>query len=312
VDSVPNRIELTFPSIAMQQLPYVIIQAMIQCFGKCFYYKDLMASFLVSAGVDRSLVEKDKAEFKFTWARLLLTELGQTVDGVLVQRRILTELCKLRDVPDPKVPDRNAALEALRHLKQLASEHDLITFEEKTKGDQKRHLAQKKEELIRSRASTLHNLHAQFTAGLSSENRQRAGYSLEDILVNLFSLSEIEYRKSYRTETQQIDGHFAFQGFDYLVEAKWRSDRPTVQEIGGFKYKVDQKFESTRGLFISVVGFRDEVADHFSESGGNIVLMDGVDLAFILEGRMDLREALRIKIENASRRGIAFTPIARW
>jgi hypothetical protein len=39
--------------------------------------------------------------------------------------------------------------------------------------------------------------------------------------------------------------------------------------------------------------------------------MDGMDLTFILEGRMDLREALRIKIENASRRGIAFTSIVR-
>jgi hypothetical protein len=83
----------------------------------------------------------------------------------------------------------------------------------------------------------------------------------------MFSLSEIEYRKSYRTETQQIDGHFQFQGFDYLVETKWRVDQPTVQEIGGFKCKVDHKFESTKGLFISVVGFRSEVADYFSETG---------------------------------------------
>ena len=51
-------------------------------------------------------------------------------------------------------------------------------------------------------------------------------------------------------------------------------------------------------MFISVVGFGSEVADHFSKTGGNIVLMDRMDLAFILEGRIDLREALRIKIEN--------------
>lgn len=40
--------------------------------------------------------------------------------------------------------------------------------------------------------------------------------------------------------------------------------------------------------------------------------MDGMDLAFILEGRIDLREALKIKIENAARSGIAFTSIVRW
>jgi restriction endonuclease len=296
----------------MDSVPYEIIEAMIQCFGRCFHYKDLMASLLMSAGVERELIDKHRGEFKYTWARLLLTELGQNEDGLLLQRRILTELCKLKDVPDPKVADRTAAIDALRKLKQLAMEHDLFTLEAKTKGDQKRHLAAQKEQLIKNRAAKLRGLHAQFTAGLNAKDRQAAGYSLENLLVELFSLSEIEYRKSYRTETQQIDGHFEFQGFDYLVEAKWRATQPTVQEIGGFKYKVDQKFESTRGLFVSVVGFRDEVADHFSETGGNIVLMDGMDLAFILEGRIDLREALRIKIENAARSGIAFVSIVRW
>jgi len=296
----------------MDSLPYEIIEAMIQCFGRCFHFKDLMASLLMTAGVERELIDKHRSEFKYTWARLLLTELGQHEDGLVLQRRILTELCKLKDVPDPKVTNRTAAIDALRKLKQLALEHDLITLEVKTKGDQKKHLAAQKAELIKNRAAKLRDLHARFTAGLSAKDRQAAGYSLEDLLVELFSLSEIEYRKSYRTETQQIDGHFEFQGFDYLVEAKWRAEPPTVREIGGFKYKVDHKFESTRGLFVCVVGFRDEVSDHFSETGGNIVLMDGMDLAFILEGRIDLREALRIKVENAARRGIAFTSIAMW
>ena len=40
--------------------------------------------------------------------------------------------------------------------------------------------------------------------------------------------------------------------------------------------------------------------------------MDGIDLTFILEGRIDLREALRVKIENAARKGIVFTSIARF
>ena len=296
----------------MDTLPYEITEAMIQCFGRCFHYKDLMASLLMTADVDKALVDKYRAEYKFTWARLLLTELGQQRDGYLRQRKILTELCKLKDVPDPKVSDRNAAIEALSKLKSLAVEHDLFTIEKREKGDQKRYIAEQKEKLIKQRAEKLRELQSRFTVGLSADDRQAAGYSLEGILVDLFSLSEIEYRKSYRTETQQIDGHFQFQGFDYLVEAKWRADQPTVQEIGGFKYKVDHTFESTRGLFISVVGFRSEVADHFSETGGNIVLMDGMDMAFILEGRIDLHEALRIKIENASRRGIAFTSIVKW
>jgi restriction endonuclease len=296
----------------MQSLPYEIVEAMIQCFGRCFHYKDVMASFLLSTGVERATCDKHRGEYKFTWARLLLTELGQSEEGILTQQRILTELCKLKDVPDPNVPDRDAALDALRKLKQLAVEHDFVAREQRKKGSNSKRLAEEKERIVSGRAKKLDQLRNQFTAGLTSTDRQGTGYSLEDLLGELFSLFEIEYRKSYRTETQQIDGHFEFQGFDYLVEARWRSDKPTVQEIGGFKYKVDHKFESTRGLFVSVPGFREEVVDHFNETGANIVLMDGQDLAFILEGRIDLREALRVKIEKAARKGIVFTSIAVW
>ena len=142
-----------------------------------------------------------------------------------------------------------------------------------------------------------------------SPERQEAGYTLEDLLKDLFSLFEIDYRKSYRIPTQQIDGHFNFQGFDYLVEAKWRQDQPTEQELGGFKHKVDGKLESTRGLFVSIPGFRAEVISQFNSSGGNLILLDGSDLNFILEGRLDLRDGLKQKIETAAQRGIVFTPL---
>src|SRR5437016_13734793 len=221
----------------MQSPPYEIVEAMIQCFGRSFHYKDVMTSFLLNAGVERSTCDKHRGEYKFTWARLLLTELGQSDEGILLQHRILTELCKLKDVPDPNVADRNAALDALRKLKQLAVEHDLVAREQQKKGSDSKRLAEEKERIVSSRAKKLDQLRNQFTAGLTSTDRQGAGYSLEDLLGELFSLFEIEYRKSYRTETQQIDGHFEFHGFDYLVEARWRSDKPTVQEIGGFKYK---------------------------------------------------------------------------
>ena len=134
---------------------------------------------------------------------------------------------------------------------------------------------------------------------------------MEDILANLFALFEIEYRRSFRTpgNTQQLDGSFSFGGFDYLVEAKWRKEWPTEQELGGFKHKVDGKLESTRGLFVSVVGFRPEVVNAFNGRGANVILMDGADLAHILEGRVDLRDALRRKIEKAAQEGVVFTPV---
>ena len=53
-------------------------------------------------------------------------------DGFLLQQRLLTELCKLRNLPDSGVPDKDAGLEALRRLKVAAHEHDLGVEKERT------------------------------------------------------------------------------------------------------------------------------------------------------------------------------------
>ena len=294
----------------MAPLPYEIIQAMIQCFGRAFHYKDNLAAFFLSCEVPRPLNDKHREQAKFVWGRNILSELGQTEKGCQIQRRILTELCKLRDLPDKEVADRDAAINSLRELKRLALEQKLFVEEIREKEKIRSGQNEERQRIIQERGRTLERLRNAFNEAVVSDNRQEAGYSLEDLLKDLFSLSEIEYRKSYRTETQQIDGHFRFEGFDYLVEAKWRKDRPTEQEIGGFKHKADSVLESTRGLFISVPGFRPEVVQQFNGHGGNIILIDGSHIIQILEGRHDLRDVLRIVISKAAQEGLAYTPVS--
>jgi restriction endonuclease Mrr len=238
-----------------------------------------------------------------------LAELGQTDEGRLVQRRILGQLCNMRNLTDKDVPDRDGGLDALRALKQLALERDLVVRKSKQEQVDRALIAEQKERLLRERAERLQELHQQFTNAIISTDRQTAGYSLEDLLVRLFALFEIEYRSSYRTATQQIDGQFSFNGFHYLVEAKWRKERPTEQEIGGFKHKVDGKLESTRGIFISIPGFRPEVIDQFNGCGSNIILLDGTHLIHVLEGRIDLRDLLNSAIEKAAQEGTVYVPL---
>jgi hypothetical protein len=270
-----------------------------------------MESFLRAADVPPALARKYRDEHKFVWARKLLTELGESENGCVIQRKILRRLCDLRRLPDTDVPDPDAGLTALRKLKSLAVEHSLIIETEQTDAADSRRVAEEKQAILQQRANKLEELRAMFNEAIVNPNRQGAGYSLEDILADLFGLFEIEYRRSFRTpnNTQQLDGSFSFGGFDYLVEAKWRKEWPTEQDIGGFKHKVDGKLESTRGLFVSVVGFRPEVVNAFNGHGANVILMDGVDLTHILEGRVDLRDALRRKIEKAAQEGVVFTQV---
>ena len=95
-----------------------------------------------------------------------------------------------------------------------------------------------------------------------------------------------------------------------MVEAKWRAAQPPEQEIGGFKRKVDTKLESTRGVFLSIPGFRDEVVRQFSGERSNILFMTGQDLMYVLEGRVDLRDVLRTKIEKAAQEGRVLMPVS--
>jgi len=293
----------------MAALPYDIVEAMIQCFGKCFHYKDRMAAFFQNCEVPQSLVDKHREEYKFVWARKVLTELGESDNGRLIQRKILTALCRLRNVPDDKVPDRDAGLNALRSLKELALQYELIAREEIDKGVAQKRMAEDQARLVRERAAKLEALRKSFNDAVVSSNRQGAGFSLEDILCELFAVFEVEYRKPFRTETQQIDGHFNFQGFDYLIEAKWRQDQPTEQELGAFKHKVEGKLESTRGLYLSIAGFREQVIKQFDGRGTSLILMDGRDLTHILEGRIDLRDGLKKKIEKAAQQGLVFASL---
>lgn len=292
------------------QLPYEIRNQIIQCIGLCFHYKDNVEAFFISCGVERKLAIKDKASPKFVWARALLSELDNTENGFMIQKRILTELCKLRNIPDKDAPNPDAGLSALRKLKELAVENQFEVEDRDAHIDFRKNMNEEKAKIIQDRAKLLNDLKNEFISSISSVNRQKAGYSLEDILERLFPIFDLEYRKSYRTETQQIDGHFKYEGFDYLVEAKWRTDKPNENEIGGFKRKVDTKLESTRGVFISVNGFRDEVVTSFEGMGSNILFFTGEDIMHILEGRIGLDEVLRRKIDKAAQEGKVYFPVS--
>jgi hypothetical protein len=291
----------------MENIPFQILDQMIQCFGKCFYYKDVLESFLLAAGLNPIMARKYKNEHKFVWGRKLLQELNETEDGKIDQRKILTAFNKLRNLPDPNVIDKESGLSALRQLKELILEYNLVISEEKTVVISRKHIAEEKSKIILQRSEKLNELKNKFTKTITSIERQAAGFDLEDIIKELFTLFEIDYKKSYKTNTQQIDGYFKFDSFNYLVEAKWRKDLPNESEIGAFQRKVKTKLESTRGIFISMNGYREEVISQFN--GHNcIILFCGIDLTYILEGRIDLLELLSIKIDKASQYGICYYP----
>ena len=293
----------------MNGLPFEIKQAIVQTCGKIFWLKDPFRSFLLSAGVPVNLYTKYAQEPKYTITRHILDEL-ETLgdDGFLIQRRIMTELCKLRNIPDPTVQDRDAALKELRYLKELASGQKLIIEEEKNIAYQREREVARKEGAIEARQQKIEGLRANFASMVSGkDDPQKRGYELEGLLAELFVVNDIDFRRSYRTPTEQIDGSFEYKGFNYLLEARWRESPPSEADLGAFKIKVDKKLESTRGIFVSIIPFRPEVVAEFTRGvSSNIILFDGSDLALIFEGRISLVEALDLKVKKAAQEGIIY------
>jgi len=288
-------------------------EAVVAVCGKAFWLKDPFRAFLTSCGVSQDLYNRYADESKFKIARHVIAELDtQGDDGFLIQRRIVTELCKLRKVPDENVQDMDAAIEALRWLKQLAVSQKIVVDEEQNLEKSRAEEAIRKQAALAARSQKMEQLRTTFTSmAISKEDPQARGYGLEDLLAELFDSHEITYRRPYRTKTEQIDGHFKYGDFDYLVEARWRVDPPSEADLGAFKTKVDKKLTSTRGLFVSMAGFRPEVVLEFTRGvSSNIILMDGSDLILILEGHVSLIDALELKTQKAAQEGIIFFPLA--
>ncbi len=296
-----------------QLLPQEVKNALIEVCGRAFWYKQPLFDMLARAGIPEEMYLRYEHEAKFKIARKLLADLeGMGDDGYILQRRLLTELCRLRNLPDLEVPDRDAGLNALRRLKEAALAHDLEAKEEKATAERRVSDATEQVQRARERDRRLRELHAAFTELTQSGDPQARGYDLESLLKELFALHEIRYRKSYRIEGEQIDGFFNFGGFDYLVESRWRRERPTLSDLLAFKGKVDRKIESTRGMVVSMSGFDDDAVKRLREAGpANLILVDGYDLNLILEGRVSLTDALQRKIDKAAQEGVVYFPLFR-
>lgn len=288
----------------MTKISFEIQQQIIQCFGLCFHYKDTVVSFMQTSGVPNDLILKWKSEPKFVWAKNVINELNKTENGRSIIRRIATEFYKMKNIPD-EVQDRDRGLDALRKLKRLIGDTQQNKVNETLNNSYHRSRQEMKIQLRQQLLQKIEELKTEYYSLFSSDNPQERGYRLEKIVANLFRINDIDYHDSYRnrTNTQQLDGYFRFEGFDYLVEMKWEKNPVNSSKIDSLKQKVDTKLTSTRGLFLSINGFRDEVIQDFSNKDAKILFMDGQELAYILENRISLYEALKVKIIGASKTG---------
>lgn len=134
-----------------------------------------------------------------------------------------------------------------------------------------------------------------------SEDYQKRGYLLQQLLDQVFRLFEIPIARSFvRNEGgEQIDGAFRLEGWHYLVECRWRAKLANIRELDGLKGQIDRSGKQTMGLFLSINGWSENVPALLKQNPDkSIVLMEGYDLRCVLSNEVDLRDLLMAKIEK--------------
>ena len=193
------------------------------------------------------------------------------------------------------------AKEAVTKLRAYTKGFIQITREQE-EANKRKNEAAKKINQNKSLSDELAALKDRFNILATTKDLQKRGFELEKFLYDLFLLYELEPKGSFKNYGEQIDGAFTFQGTDYLLEAKWKRqvDRG---ELASFCYKVETKFKTAVGLLVTIDGVTSEAISPYFKS---IIIMDGLDIVAILDGRVSLTDLLFKKRRKAIESGTIY------
>ena len=151
-------------------------------------------------------------------------------------------------------------------------------------------------------------LEAEFTAlvGMDEVPQQR-GYAFERFLKRWFDAWGLDAHASFRTVGEQIDGSFQHDGATYLVEAKWHDKPADASKLHGFQGKLLERPDWTRGLYVSYGGFSVESFEAFTAR--RLIMMDGTDIYFALNRRLDLGRVIGAKARHHSEKRQPFAKV---
>ena len=79
---------------------------------------------------------------------------------------------------------------------------------------------------------------------VSTMDPQPRGYAFERFLKDVFDAYGMSARPSFRLTGEQIDGSFILGEQTYLLEARWRNERVSVETLRAFNAKVEDKATS--------------------------------------------------------------------
>lgn len=225
---------------------------------------------------------------------------------------LVSNFYRMKNAADKDNVDAKKAKVLLAEFREAVGNDPIEVEIQKRQAQQARTKYQQSLDSTSARQGELTELNRQFLelATLKNLTEQQRGFRLETLFFDLLRFAEIENTKPYRTPNgEQIDGHFKFEKFDYLVEAKWTAGATKQPELSVFDGKIRGKAQSTRGLFLAAEGFDANAVAKFSGDAPRILLMTGEDLAIVLNGTIPMFDAMRAKVDAIVRYGKIIFPL---
>lgn len=221
---------------------------------------------------------------------------------------LLLAVTDLTDFPQLEFWDEDGtkrikAKKAVDNLRKHTKGYIQITKEQE-EAKKRREKSESKIAKNKTLESELNRLKALFNKLATNNNFQQRGFEFEKFLNELFQLYELDAKASFKNHGEQIDGAFTYDGTDYLLEAKWKQ-QVNRTDLATFTFKVENKLKIAMGLLITVDGLTPEA---ISPDFKSIIIMDGLDLISILDGRVSLTDLLYKKRRKATETGRIYIP----
>lgn len=280
---------------------------MVQLSGKCFWYWEEFYSFLQTCGVTPAHYQRyPKDSFsKYAVMRNILGDLEAAGKLDAIQK-IVSEFFRLSEPSKSENPSYPEAKILLEEFKKTVGNDPIDREIERRDAEQRAAAGKHKVQSVVEKNKKLEVLSGEFSALLTSSDHQSRGYAIERIFFELLDLEEFSSVRPYRTSSEQIDGHFVYEKFDYLVEIKWVQGRCNQETLSIFDGKIKRKAQSTRGFFLAVNDFDMESINHWKGDSPRIILMNGAELAPIFQGYSTFYDLLQRKVEKLVRYGDMF------
>lgn len=288
----------------------VVLDALGEALRCVYWYKKDLRSFFVRVGVPGDLIGRLDwpNEHKRELARQVLDVLARQHDrGTTIISQLIDAVVEIDDfahlarIEDGERLVRDAT-DAVRRLRELLSRESGAEREEGARAARRIEAERRKAELV-ARQESIAGLAAEFARLHSMENRRERGVQFEEFLRRLFALHDLEPRGAFSIAGEQTDGSIRVDSQLFLVEARWREDPTSPDDIRSFRGKVEEKLDNTLGIFISMSYFTTEAIKRAAVPPAKVILVDGQDLAPVMQGLVDLVEMVRRKIRRAAETG---------